>query len=433
MFALWVGAFSVLLGFVVFAVQGSGDYQVGGIVGGDNAGPGLQAMLHGSLAGYVKHQPIVGLTSILLRLPVMAVGSAFGAGALLNYQLGALVCLLPLAFLGAWLLTRTEFSGRQQVLTLICILIVIASPIVSNGISDGHPEGTLSKVLAVGAVLAATRGRAGWAAIMLGLAVSAKESALIAVPPVLIALPRNRREVLLIAGGLVFLLTCAVWLSDPNALLRAVHGEGGTTFLSPFGLLWAFATPVRVGNHFAANRVMPWGLDRVTGSAVTLAVAMPFMAGWYLWARRRGAKCDPLALLALLGIMRCVCDTTHEAYYAMSMLIPVATWECMRNRPPVITALISFGNPIFYGSLGHLSSAYLYVTSTAMAVLLIVYVARHALVAPPAVRPVRARVPSARVGAIVGADLCRERARLSARQFGKPARVAVLEAHDLLP
>ena len=377
MFALWTGVFFVLLGFVVFSTHGSGDYNVQGIVGGDNAGPGLTALIHGSIHNYVDQQPIVGLTSILLRLPVMVVGAALGAGSFLDYQLGALVCSLPLAFLGAWMLTRPEFSRRQQVLTLIAFLIVIASPIVQDGITAGHPEGTLSKVLGTAAVLAAIRGRARWAAVFLGLAISAKESALIALPPVLIALPRSRREVLLIAGGLVFLLTGVVWLSDVDAFVRALHGEGATRYLTPFSPLWLFSSPVHLGDQLAVVRLMPWGLHRVSAAALTLALAMSVGTGWYVWARRRGATCDPLALLTLLGILRCVCDTTHEAYYATSILIPAATWESMRDRPPLITAAISFGNPIFFASLGRVSAGYLYGTSTAMAILLIGYVARH--------------------------------------------------------
>jgi hypothetical protein len=50
-----------LLLMVVSSVDGSGDYNVSAAVGGDNAGPGIQALLHGSLDGYVAHQPIVGL------------------------------------------------------------------------------------------------------------------------------------------------------------------------------------------------------------------------------------------------------------------------------------------------------------------------------------------------------------------------------------
>src|SRR5579884_1129702 len=78
-----------LAGVVVFSIHSSGDYNVAAPVGGNNAGPGIAALLHGSLGGYVQHQPVVGLTSILLRLPFAAIASALGADSLQVYEAGA--------------------------------------------------------------------------------------------------------------------------------------------------------------------------------------------------------------------------------------------------------------------------------------------------------------------------------------------------------
>ena len=89
------GALLALGTLVVFSVHSSGDYNVAAPVGGDNAGPGIVALLHGSVDGYTDHQPVVGLTSILLRLPFVAIANALGASALQSYQVGALICLLP--------------------------------------------------------------------------------------------------------------------------------------------------------------------------------------------------------------------------------------------------------------------------------------------------------------------------------------------------
>ncbi|MFL5821977.1 MAG: hypothetical protein ACJ764_00890, partial [Solirubrobacteraceae bacterium] len=118
-FAVGVGCVLLtLLGVLVFSIHNTGDYNVAAPVGGDNTGPGITALLHGSIAGYVSHQPVVGLTSIVLRFPFVAVASALGAGDLATYQVGALACLLPLAMFGAWLVTAPGLSRKQRLLRL---------------------------------------------------------------------------------------------------------------------------------------------------------------------------------------------------------------------------------------------------------------------------------------------------------------------------
>jgi hypothetical protein len=153
-FAIFTGGLLLaVLSVVVFSITSTGDYNVTAPVGGDNAGPGIQALLHGSLAGYVSLQPVIGLTSILLRLPVVALASALGAGSLLGYQVGALACLFPVALGGAWLISEPRLSTRQRLFRLAAVLLVIQSPIVQNGLTAGHPEGVLSTLLAAAAVL----------------------------------------------------------------------------------------------------------------------------------------------------------------------------------------------------------------------------------------------------------------------------------------
>src|SRR5947209_12273505 len=172
-----------LLVRAVFADQSTGDYVVGGSVAGDNAGPAVQGPLHGSVAGYLSHQPVIGLTSLLLRLPLAALAPLLGGGGLLTYQLGALACMLPLALLAGWPVAAPDLPVRTRLLRMVAVLIVVTSPIIKAQLENGHPEGTVAAVLATAAVIAATRGRARSSAVLLGLALGTKEWALIAVPP----------------------------------------------------------------------------------------------------------------------------------------------------------------------------------------------------------------------------------------------------------
>jgi hypothetical protein len=173
---------AALLASVAFSVRFSGDYSIRNPVGGDNAAPGIAALVHGDVGGYLEHQPIIGLSSILVRVPFVAVAAHLGAGNLDTYKVGALACLLPLALLAAWMVSRPGLSPSQRLIRLLAVLLVIQSPSLRNTLEAGHPEGALSNVLAVAAVLAAMGGRARSAALLLGLAIAAKESAVTAVP-----------------------------------------------------------------------------------------------------------------------------------------------------------------------------------------------------------------------------------------------------------
>jgi hypothetical protein len=75
------------------STRSTGDYAPHAPVCGDNAGPGLQALAHGNLAGFVHLQPLMGLTSLLLRVPAVALGSSD----LARYRFGSLACLLACA------------------------------------------------------------------------------------------------------------------------------------------------------------------------------------------------------------------------------------------------------------------------------------------------------------------------------------------------
>jgi hypothetical protein len=376
-------AAAVLLGLLclaVFAVHSSGDYNVSAPVGGDNAGPGLVALLHGSIRGYVEHQPVIGLPSILLRFPLVALASALGASTLQVYLAGALACLLPLALFGAWLVTQPGLSTEQRLTRFLAIALVIQSPIIHNGLSSGHPEGVLSTLLGVVAVLAAMRGRVVWAAVLLGLAISSKETGMIALLPVLVAVPGQRRKVAAIAAGVVFLMCGTMWLADPDAFLRTLHGEGATRFLTPLSLLWPFSAPVHLGATLSVARVIPLGLSRTQASALMLFVVGTVFAVWFTRAWRRGATPNPLVLLVLMGLLRCVCDSTHEAYYWITLLIPLAAWEAFSDRVPFKTLLLNLSVLILFAALGRIGPAYLYTVSTSGEILLALYLARQAMV-----------------------------------------------------
>jgi hypothetical protein len=397
--ALGAGALClVLLSAIVFSVGGSGDYNVSAHVGGDNAGPGIVALLHGSLYGYVSHQPVMGLTSILLRLPVVAIASLAGASHLGMYEAGAVACALPLALVAAWLVGARDLSLDRRIYGLLALLVLILSPVLRTAVGAGHPEGVLAGILCTSAVIAATRGRARAAAVLLGLAIGSQDWALIALPPVLIALPGRRRETLLIGGGVAALLTVAMWAADPPAFVRAIHNESATRYLTPLSLLWPVSVPLHLpGAPVEWVRAMPLGMRRPEATLVGAAIlCLPCLA-WCIRACRRGARWDPLALLALLGLLRCVCDSTHEEYYAIAALIPILAWEAISGRLALLGALTSVRAWLLYGAVGIAPAADLYVTSLLTKIVLVGFFTHRAIVLP---QPRLSLVPAERGGAV---------------------------------
>jgi hypothetical protein len=329
---------AVATGAAVLAATsgGTGDYMAHGPIAGDNAGPAVDALAHGHLGGVVAHQPLMGLTSIVLRAPVVAIAGLFGAGDRGQYAVGALVCLLPAVLLVAWVLMRAQPARWRWAATGVVGFAALLSASTLDAVRLGHPEELLAIALATGAVLAASDGRANVAAVLLGLAIGTKQWALLAAPSVVLALPGERRAVALKAGAVGLLLTAALPIMNPNAFRHADEVVGGLRFADPFSVWWPLGSGPPMAH--ATARLLPLGIQR----SVAAAIAMVLALGAVGWAGRRtirsGGSIDPLALLALLGLIRCVADPDPLTYNFADFLVPLAVWEAtVPRRLPVLT------------------------------------------------------------------------------------------------
>ncbi len=83
---------------------------------------------------------------------------------------------------------------------------------------------------------------------------------------------------------------------------------------------------------------LPLGLTRSSASTIALALMLGALAPLALRRARRPGQVDALALLALLGLFRCVADPTPLQYNFVDVLIPLAAWEAVSmQRVPVVT------------------------------------------------------------------------------------------------
>ncbi|HTB49931.1 MAG TPA: glycosyltransferase 87 family protein, partial [Solirubrobacteraceae bacterium] len=166
------------------------------------ARPAFDALAAGHVLEFLRLAPVYG-GSLLERAPFALLPSLWGGGELAVYRMVALPCLLAAAALGVWLVARMRAEGRSRLCRAVVLGLCVASPLTLQALEIGHPEELLGACMCVAAVLLANRNRMVPAALILGLAIANKEWALLAIGPVLLALPAKRRLLCLSIAGAV--------------------------------------------------------------------------------------------------------------------------------------------------------------------------------------------------------------------------------------
>jgi hypothetical protein len=315
----------------------------------NEARPAFDALVHGHAIEFLRLVPAYG-GSLVERAPFALLPTLWGGGELAVYRLVALPCLLAAAALGVWLVKQMRTEGRTSLARAVTLAICVANPLTLRALELGHPEELLGACLCVAAVLLAIRDRSLWAAVLLGLAIANKEWALLALGPVLLALPSNRR---LLCLGVTAVVAAAVLA--PLALVSSSAFTAGTrgiaapaaTIFQPWQIWWflghhgalvhgLFGAPkvgYRIGPAWASLLSHP--LILLTGLILTAA----------LWSRRcrapgagRLSERDALLALALLLLVRCVLDTWDTVYYPLPFVFALLAWEVRGSvqRPPVL-------------------------------------------------------------------------------------------------
>jgi hypothetical protein len=332
---------------VALTLATSGDYQPHGAVSADNAAPALRALAHGHLSSFLARQPLMGLSSLLLRAPAVWASAALGGGPLLAYRLGALACMFAAALLASWVILDGWRAGGRWAGGLAGAAILIGAPTV-QALRSGHPEEVLAATLAAAALLAAERGQPAAAGALVGAAIGAKEWAMIALVPLALALAGSRERRRAAAAGLPLALALALApaLANPTAFARAARSLGTSRLATALSAWWPLSAHAPHGP--AAARLagtLPAGLDKTTALALGLAAAAAALLTLACvaqrrrgWLRSRGRRIDPWALLCLLAFVRCLADPGPVEYYYVAPMIPLAVWEAaVRRRLPVGT------------------------------------------------------------------------------------------------
>jgi hypothetical protein len=327
---------------------GWNDYEV-------EVGPAFEALAHGQLGDFLRLAPVYG-GSLVERAPFAALPGLWGGGALAIYRAVALPCLLAAALLGVWLLARMRAAGRPRLDRAVVLTLCVANPVTLTALEVGHPEELLGGCLCVMAVLLASSPSVSFRRTLLagatvGLAIANKEWALIALGPVLLALPPGRRAICLgaaVATSAAVLAPLLLGSGGGFAAGTRAAATPGSTIFQPWQVFWFFGHHGALV-HGAFGAVKP-GYRIGPAWAATISHPLVLLAGAalaaVLWASTRGGRLTlqrALLALALILLARCLLDTWDALYYPLPFLLALLAWESGKpsTGPPLLTLMVS--------------------------------------------------------------------------------------------
>ena len=303
--------------------------------------PAFSALVKGDLVAFLELAPAYG-GSLIIRSPFALLPDVWGGGEMAVYRAAAAPCLLAGAVLGVLLAHLRSVRFGWNWTAAIVLALAAANPITLRALEIGHPEELFGGVLCVLAVLAALARRPVLAGALLGLALANKAWAVLAIAPVLLALPQGRLRAAGVAFGLAGLIMAPILLANPPAQV-ADHAHTTGTIFQPWQVWWFFGDTGEVirgidGNVKEGYRLAPAWLSSYPHPLIAfLVLPLGLLYARACRLRDRPAE-DVLLLLALLFLLRCVLDPWNIGYYHLPFLMALLAWEAVRfRRAPALT------------------------------------------------------------------------------------------------
>jgi hypothetical protein len=259
--------------------------------------------------------------------------SLLGAGMDGTFRLQAIPGLLALAGLAAAL----HSSDRRG--ALLAIALAAGSPVAFLALAAGHPEDPLAAAAATAGVLAAVRSRATASAVLLTVAIVAKQTAVLALLPAALALPKPKLRVLAVPALAAALIYGGMHFLGPGA---GASGLLAGSFFHPWQVWWPLGVPSDPAWAAAGHGSItsPTWLGPIPHPLI-VALALPLSALWWWRAGHDRPREDALALFALLALERCMLDPWNLGYYHLPLVLALVAWETEKRRVPVISLAIT--------------------------------------------------------------------------------------------
>ena len=299
----------------------------------------------------LAHPALMGPLSLILRAPGVTFTRLLGGGDVESYDAGAFICVALAAVLGVGLaLGRPlgRLSHLPMVPMLLAVLLIVLNPATVAAVGFGHPEEVLTGALTVGAVALATRNRTLMAAIALGLALASKQWAILAVAPTILAVPTTSRvRVATVAGVTAAIFTLPFLVGNPDGFLTTLrHASNPDPGNVATPASWWFVVSKSLHLHFRLPPGYPSDLTVyslpawiVHGSHAFIVVLTAGLA--VLIHRATRGQANPLIVLAIVFLLRCVLDPGNFVYYGVPLVLALLAWETLGagRSLPVATLL----------------------------------------------------------------------------------------------
>lgn len=319
--------------------------------------PSVDALAQGKVEEYLSIGTLMGPFATLLEAPFVALSS----GKLLDaYRWASLPCLIALGALGLYLAAVARRHGASRLTQLLLALLTLINPLTFEALDNGHPEELLAAALAIGAIVTASEGHRGRAAVLLGLAIASKQWTVIAILPVLMALPNRQVRVALGAGAIAVALILPGALAAPGTFATSQTAAARTpSTVTPLNVWYPFAIETTETYSVGSKELVahlhkaPWVARTLAHTLiVVLSLALPMLLAF----RRRQFQLtgsDAMALFALLALLRCALDPVDNVYYHLSLLLALVAWDALAVKGLPLRALAGTAVALFFLNWSH--------------------------------------------------------------------------------
>jgi hypothetical protein len=235
-----------------------------------------------------------------------------------TYAIGYLSWLVLMA--GVVALLRTVGRGRSG-WEAVAVLVLACVPVVWMPLNEFfHPQDIVAMGLVLGCVACTRRGWWVWSGVLVALAITSQQFALLVLAPLVMVVPRHRRARFIAAavGAAAVVVAPFVVASSGRAFRAVVLGSGNTR---SFGgtVLWEL--------HLHGALLV--GLSRVLPIIAAGALA------WWVSRRLGSAALEPVPLISLIATslsLRLAFEQNLFGYYFMALAVMLLMLNVVRGR-----------------------------------------------------------------------------------------------------